>query len=320
MDNLTFLEERRDDSHRQGVGGKGWHKEDGHTYRSPLSNSWGSWGDGGGRTLTSHRILENSKERDAADSAAGCLKKPFVEGKLADSSGKWRVSAGPVITQSRERRNRDHTVWRSLCGMLEGAPARDGAGRCYRGQWGGMSDVWHVWSVTQSVTSFVPYCVFPAFVSLHASLHISPYLLHPARLTLRLWLLVGCWPPLSLEEPLLLYLFVNRAHPFPGQHSRDWPGSLALNGLSDKAAGGWGSCIFPCFPFDLSHLLSNYWAPCVVNHATGLFSDLVIQFLNHTDPPFYPSPDVFINMLHRAWESSSYKITWTSKMMRNFNS
>ena len=79
-----------------------------------------------------------------------------------------------------------------------------------------------------------------------------------------------------------------------GQHSRDWPRSSALNGLSDNAAGGWGSCIFFFFPFGLSHLLSNCWAPCVVNRTTGLFSDLVIQLLNHTDPSFYPFPEVFI--------------------------
>lgn len=145
------------------------------------------------------------------------LRNHVFEGRLADSSGKCRVSAGPVITGSRERRNRDHTQsGHPLYGMLEGVPAREEAGRCYGGQWGGMCDTWQIWSVTQCVALFVLYCVFPAFVWLHASLHISQYLLGPARFTLCVWLVAGCWPLPSLEEPLLLYVFVNGVYSSQG--------------------------------------------------------------------------------------------------------
>lgn len=125
------------------------------------------------------------------------------EGRLADSSGKWKVSAGFVITGSREGRNKNHAQSEhNLYRMLEDTHAREGAGRCYRGQQGGVCNA-----------SFVHYYVFPAFVS-HFTLPsiISQYLLYPARFTLCIWLLVVCWTLLSLEELLLLYLFINHVH------------------------------------------------------------------------------------------------------------
>lgn len=110
-----------------------------------------------------------------------------------------------------------------------------------------------------------------------------------------------------------LCLFVNRGHLSQG--------STAENGLEAQCkmvtliklqVGKVAGLVF-FFPFGLSHLLFNYWAPCVVNHINGLFSDLVIQSLNHIDPLFYPFPEVFINLLCCAWDSKSYKIAWTSK-------
>lgn len=161
----------------------------------------------------------------------GHLKKSLFEGRLADSSEKWRVSAGPV-TGSRERRNRSHM---------------DGLGALsvghWRLQWDGMCDAWRICSARQSVASFV-LCVFPAFVSLHATFHISQYLFCPTRFTLCVWLLLTS---AVSRGKLVLVSLCKSCAPVTGQHGRDWPGRMALSSLSDKAANGWGSCVFSSF-------------------------------------------------------------------------
>lgn len=106
----------------------------------------------------------------------------------------------------------------------------------------------------------------------------------------------GSLVPVS-RRSLALVPFCKLCTPVTGQHSRDWPRRSVLNSVSEKTIAGWGSCTFFLFLFGFRHLLSNYWAPCVPNHTSGLCSELVIQSLSHTDPPFYPLSDVFINLL-----------------------
>lgn len=99
------------------------------------------------------------------------------------------------------------------------------------------------------------------------------------------------------KRSLALLSFYKLFTPVTGQHSRDCPRRPVLNSVSEETIGRWGSCTFFLFLFGFRHLLSNYWAPCAPNHTTGLFSGLVIQSLSHTDLPFYPLSDVFINLL-----------------------
>lgn len=106
--------------------------------------------------------------------------------------------------------------------------------------------------------------------------------------------------------------------------STGWPRRSVLNSVSEKKkniyTGGWGGCTFFLFLFGLRHLLSNYWLPCALNHATGLFSELVIHSLNHPDPPFSSSFWCIYKLATWAWDSKNYSVNWTSKMVRKFNS
>lgn len=213
---------------------------------------------------------------------------------MADSSGKWRISAESVIRG--RMRNRDHiTVWTfspqdaggaSLSGKGRADVAGDsgvGSLMCDRsGLWCG------VW-LPVSLLCFPCYlvsCLPPYFPIIALSRRVH-----------REHLAAGGSLASVPRRSLALVPFCKLCTPVTGQHSRDWPRRSVLNSVSEKTIGGWGSCTFFLFLFGLRQLLSNYWAPCALNHATGLFSELVIQSLNHTDPPFYPLSDVFINLL-----------------------
>lgn len=181
--------------------------------------------------------------------AEGCLKK-FERG-LADSSGKWSISAESVIKG--RMRNRDHiTVWTfslqdvggaSLSGKGQADAAGDsgvGSLMCHR------SGLWRSVWLPVSLLCFPCYlvsCLPPYFPIIPLSCRV--HLEHLAAL--------------SLEDPLLLSLFVNFAH-------WDWPRRLVLNSISEKNRVGWGSYTFFLSLFGLRHLLSNYWVPRALNH------------------------------------------------------